>query len=145
MYRRAFLAEHSLRFPEGVYYEDIPLTLPAHFLASSVDVLADPVYLWRERQTAVQSITQRRAETKNLVDRLAAVASVDDFLGRGDVEGKRVHDEKVLTIDIPLFIDVLHEGSDTFREQVVALVGDYLAGLGLLDRRPAASGGSSTT
>jgi CDP-glycerol glycerophosphotransferase len=127
VFRRAFLAEHALRFPEGVYYEDIPLTLPAHFLASSVDVLADPVYFWRERQTAVQSITQRRAETKNLADRMAAVTSVDDFLvGREDVEGKKVHDSKVLTIDIPLFIDVLHEGSETFREQVVTLVGDYL-------------------
>lgn len=134
VYRRAFLAEHGLRFPEGVYYEDIPLTLPAHFLARSVDVLVDPVYLWRERQTAVQSITQRRAETKNLVDRLAAVASVDDFLvARGDTEGKAVHDAKVLAIDIPLFIDVLHEGDDEFRQRVVELVGSYL------ERIPAAA------
>ena len=101
IYRRSFLTEHGLRFPEGVYYEDIPLTLPAHFLASSVDVLADPVYLWRERQTAEQSITQRRAETKNLVDRMAAVTSVDDFLARqGDSTGKEIHDRKVLTVDI---------------------------------------------
>ncbi|SDP29017.1 CDP-glycerol glycerophosphotransferase [Pedococcus dokdonensis] len=127
VYRRAFLVEHGLRWPEGVYYEDIPLTLPAHFLARSVDVLSDPVYLWRERQTAVQSITQRRAETKNLVDRLAAVGSVDDFLvARGDEAGKAVHDAKVLSIDIPLFIDVLHEGDDEFRERVVELVGRYL-------------------
>jgi CDP-glycerol glycerophosphotransferase len=127
IYRRAFLAQHDLRFPEGVYYEDIPLTLPAHFLASSVDVLADPVYLWRERQTAVQSITQRRAETKNLVDRMAAVTFVDDFLvERGDTKGKAVHDAKVLTIDMPLFIDVLHDGNEAFREQVVSLVGEYL-------------------
>jgi CDP-glycerol glycerophosphotransferase len=127
VYRRGFLAEHGLRFPEGVYYEDIPLTLPAHFLASSVDVLEDPVYLWRERQTAVQSITQRRAETKNLVDRMAAVTSVDDFLvEREDRTGKEIHDAKVLRVDIPLFIDVLHEGDDRFRRQVVALVGEYL-------------------
>jgi CDP-glycerol glycerophosphotransferase len=127
IYRRSFLAEHGLRFPEGVYYEDIPLTLPAHFLASSVDVLADPVYLWRERQTAVQSITQRRAETKNLVDRLAAVTAVDDFLAqRGDEAGKQIHDRKVLTVDVPLFLDVLHEGSRDFQQQVVALTAEYL-------------------
>ena len=41
-----------------------------------------PVYLWRERQTAEQSITQRRAESRNLVDRMAAVSSVNDFLER---------------------------------------------------------------
>ncbi|MDF2146473.1 bifunctional glycosyltransferase/CDP-glycerol:glycerophosphate glycerophosphotransferase [Knoellia sp. p5-6-4] len=134
VYRRSFLVEHGLRFPEGVYYEDIPLTLPAHFLAKSVDVLADPVYLWRERQTAVLSITQRRAETKNLVDRMAAVSSVDDFLTeRGDTAGKEIHDRKVLTVDIPLFLDVLHEGTAEFQEQVISLVGDYLR------RVPAAS------
>lgn len=127
IYRREFLLAHGLRFPEGVYYEDIPFTLPAHFLASSVDILGDPVYLWRERQTAEQSITQRRAETKNLVDRLAAVSSVDDFLGSvNETAGKVVHDRKVLTLDIPLFLEVLHEGNDEFRRLLVELAADYL-------------------
>ena len=115
IFRRAFLLEHGLRFPEGVYYEDIPLTVPAHFLARSVDLLEEPVYLWRERQTAEQSITQRRAEVRNLVDRMAAVSSVNDFLERTrEVEGKRLHDLKVLTLDMPLFLDVLHEGDEEF-------------------------------
>ncbi len=127
IYRTAFLKEHALRFPEGVYYEDIPLTLPAHFLATSVDVLEDPVYLWRERQTAEQSITQRRSEKKNLVDRMAAVSAVDDFLGRtGDRAGKVLHDRKVLTFDIPLFLDVLHEGDAEFQEEVLVQARSYL-------------------
>ncbi len=127
VYRRSFLDEHELRFPEGVYYEDIPLTLPAHFLASSVDVLTDPVYLWRERQTTETSITQRRAETKNLVDRLAAVSSVDDFLTRtGNVDGKAIHDRKVLADDIPLFLSVLHEGDEEFQQTLVRLAAEYL-------------------
>lgn len=127
VYRRSFLLEHGLRFPEGVYYEDIPLTLPAHFLARSVDVLTDTVYLWRERQTAVQSITQRRTEVKNLADRMAAVSSVNDFLlGRRDDAGKKLHDLKVLTVDIPLFLEVFHEGSDEFRGAVISLVGKFL-------------------
>ncbi|HET7661784.1 MAG TPA: CDP-glycerol glycerophosphotransferase family protein [Oryzihumus sp.] len=127
IYRRDFLLEHGLRYPEGVYYEDIPLTLPAHFLARSVDILSDPVYLWRERQTATQSITQRRAETRNLIDRMAAVTSVDDFLtNTRETAGKQVHDRKVLTIDLPLFLDVLHEGDDEFRATLVELGQDYL-------------------
>ena len=39
----------TLRFPEGVLHEDIPVTLPAHVMAGSVDVLAEPVYHWRIR------------------------------------------------------------------------------------------------
>ncbi len=130
VYRRDFLRSHGLRFPEGVYYEDIPLTLRAHYLASSVDVIAEPVYLWRERQTAEQSITQRRAETQNLVDRMAAVRSIDDFLVEtGEKKGKRLHDHKVLTLDMPLFIDVLHEGTAQFQEKVVELCAAYLRGV----------------
>ena len=127
IFRRAFLLEHRLRFPEGVYYEDIPLTVPAHFLARSVDLIEEPVYLWRERQTAEQSITQRRAEVRNLLDRMAAVSSVNDFLERTDeVEGKRVHDLKVLTLDMPLFLDVLHEGDEEFAETLVRVFKEYL-------------------
>ena len=128
IFRRAFLLEHGLRFPEGVYYEDIPLTVPAHFLARSVDLIEEPVYLWRERQTAEQSITQRRAEVRNLVDRMAAVSSVNDFLERtGETEGKRLHDHKVLTLDMALFLDVLHEGDEEFAETLVRVFREYLA------------------
>ena len=127
IFRRQFLVDHGLRFPEGVYYEDIPLTVPAHFLARSVDTIEEPVYLWRERQTAEQSITQRRAEVRNLVDRMAAVSSVNEFLERtGEVEGKRLHDLKVLTLDMGLFLDVLHEGDDEFAETLVRVFREYL-------------------
>ncbi len=128
IFRRAFLLEHGLRFPEGVYYEDIPLTVPAHYLARSVDLIEEPVYLWRERQTAEQSITQRRAEARNLVDRMAAVSSVNEFLERtGEAEGKRLHDLKVLTLDMPLFLDVLHEGDEEFAQTLVDVFREYLA------------------
>ncbi len=127
IFRRPFLLDHGLRFPEGVYYEDIPLTVPAHFLARSVDLIQEPVYLWRERQTTEQSITQRRSESRNLVDRMAAVSSVNEFLERtGEVEGKRLHDRKVLTLDMPLFLDVLHEGDDEFADTLVRLFAEYL-------------------
>ena len=128
VFRREFLVEHGLRFPEGVYYEDIPLTIPAHYLAHSVDLVAEPVYLWRERQTAEQSITQRRAEVRNLVDRIAAVSSVNDFLERiHESEGKRRHDLKVLTLDMPLFLDVLHEGDAEFADTLVRVFSEYLS------------------
>ena len=127
LFRRQFLLDHDLRFPEGVYYEDIPFTVPAHFLAGSVDIVEEPVYLWRQRQTAEQSITQRRAEVRNLVDRMGAVSSVNEFLERThEVEGKRLHDLKVLTLDMPLFLDVLHQGDEEFADTLVRLYRTYL-------------------
>jgi CDP-glycerol glycerophosphotransferase len=57
LWRRSFWDEHDLRFPEGVLHEDIPVVLPAHFVARSVDVISRPVYLYREREDGAPSIT----------------------------------------------------------------------------------------
>src|SRR6478752_1065470 len=79
VFRRGFWDEHGLRFPDGRVHEDIPVMLPAHFMARAVDVLADPVYLYRIREAGDLSITERRADMKTLHDRLAAVEHVSDF------------------------------------------------------------------
>jgi CDP-glycerol glycerophosphotransferase len=127
LYRRDFLEEHGLRFPEGVYYEDIPFTTPAHFLAATVDVLSEPVYLWRQRQTDNLSITQRRWELKNLEDRMTAVTAVDDFLVQHQEKAsKREHDRKVLELDLPLFLGVFAEADEAFQKRFMELAGDYL-------------------
>jgi CDP-glycerol glycerophosphotransferase len=73
LWRRSFWDAHGLRFPEGRIYEDIPVTLPLHFAADAVDIIAEPVYRYRIREGADRSITQRRAEVRALRDRLAAV------------------------------------------------------------------------
>src|SRR5262245_34222035 len=64
LWRRSFWDEHGLRFPEGVLHEDIPVVVPAHFQARSVDVVSRPVYLYRMREDGELSITQRRAELR---------------------------------------------------------------------------------
>ena len=70
LWRRSFWDAHAFRFPEGVVHEDIPVTLPAHVSARSVDVLSAPVYQWRLREDGAPSITQRRLEHRVLADRL---------------------------------------------------------------------------
>lgn len=54
LYRRAFLAEHGIRFPEGrrMLWEDIYLNVAAYARAQHVAVLADtPFYLWQSSPT----------------------------------------------------------------------------------------------
>ncbi|TDB99940.1 glycosyltransferase family 2 protein, partial [Actinomadura bangladeshensis] len=100
VFRRRFWDEHAFRFPEGVLYEDIPVTLPAHFLASSVDVVNEPVYYWRQRAGGALSITRRRTEIGAVTDRFAAVETVSRFLGsrpeRAVRACKREYDEVAL-------------------------------------------------
>ena len=82
VFRRSFWDAHKLAFPEGVLYEDTPVIVPAHVLATSVDVLDVVVYYWREREGASKSITQRRDEVRGFVDRLAGVRQVSKFLAK---------------------------------------------------------------
>jgi CDP-glycerol glycerophosphotransferase len=108
VWRRSFLEEHQLRFAEGMFHEDIPMVVPAHFLARSVDVLAKPVYLWRERSEGAQSITQRRLDMRLLLDRFAAVEQVCDFLEDGWPEAARhAYYESALADDLRYHLNVL--------------------------------------
>jgi CDP-glycerol glycerophosphotransferase len=139
LWRRSFWNAHGLRFPEGVYHEDIPVVVPAHFLARSVDVVTEPVYLYREREDGVRSITQRRAEVRVLSDRLAAVEHVSAFLGDRRPAAKRWYDETVAEDDLRYHIDVLDEAGDEYRALFLERANAFLdrAAPGVEDRLPA--------
>ncbi len=129
LWRRSFWEEHSFRFPEGRVHEDIPVILPAHFKASAVDVISDPVYLYRLRERGALSITQRRLEKHVLLDRLAAVEHVRAFLAdEGQRKAARWYDESVVADDLRYYVNVLDRGDDEYQalffEKVNALLDD---------------------
>jgi CDP-glycerol glycerophosphotransferase len=125
LFRRRFWDANDLRFPEGVLHEDIPVTLPAHVMAASVDVLAEPVYHWRIRGDG-DSITQQRLELRALVDRLAAVEHVRAYLGEhGPRRLRRWYDQRLVRDDLRLHLDLLADAEPAYRalfvEHVTAL------------------------
>src|SRR3954452_6531250 len=127
LFRRSFWDEHGLRFPEGVLYEDMPVTVPAHFLARSVDVVDRTVYLWRLREGADLSITQQRTDLRAFRDRVRAVDSVSRFLaGKELYDAKRAYDASVLRDDLRYFLDVLDAADDEFRTAFFDLANDFL-------------------
>ncbi|QNP72747.1 CDP-glycerol glycerophosphotransferase family protein [Streptomyces roseirectus] len=129
VFRRSFWEQHRFEFP-GILYEDAPVTLPAHFLAKSVDVLGEPVYLWRQRTGGAPSITQRRTEPVNVRDRIRSCDSVSRFLasqpGEKYAAHKRWYDEIFITDELPLFMGVLDEAGDEFRELFMTGAADFL-------------------
>ncbi|NHN54600.1 glycosyltransferase [Calidifontibacter sp. DB0510] len=82
VYRRSFWDEHGLAFP-AIKYEDYPVTLRAYLEASSVDVLADHVYFWRDRESG-DSITQQVADLGNARERFESARMVLDVLAHHD-------------------------------------------------------------
>ncbi|BAU83199.1 glycosyltransferase [Streptomyces laurentii] len=130
VYRRSFWEQHKFQFP-GIFYEDIPVTLPSHFLATAVDVLGAPIYLWRQRTGGAPSITQRRTEPKNVHDRIKSCDSVSRFLAsmpRADRdEHKRWYDRIVISSELTMFMAVLEDGNDEFRTLFMEGARDYLS------------------
>jgi CDP-glycerol glycerophosphotransferase len=115
LWRRSFWGDR--RFPEGVLHEDIPLVIPAQFEARAVDVIGDPVYLYRIREGGERSITQRRLEPRVLLDRLAAVESVSDWLAAHGPRGAQGwYHEQVLRDDLRLHLRVLDRADAAYRE-----------------------------
>ena len=127
LFRRSFWDAHAFRFPEGMLYEDMPVTIPAHFLANAVDVVDRTVYLWRTREGADLSITQQRTDLRAFRDRVRAVDSVSRFLAdRGLIQEKKAYDASVLREDLRYFLDVLAAATAEFRTAFLDLANDYL-------------------
>ncbi|MDI3408892.1 bifunctional glycosyltransferase/CDP-glycerol:glycerophosphate glycerophosphotransferase [Streptomyces cavernicola] len=137
VFRREFWDRHELAFPEGVLFEDTPVIVPAHFLAASVDVLRDTVYLWRDRDG---SITNRRTTPRAVEERTAACTKASAFLAEraaaaapGSEEhakwaqGKRRYDSSVLVADLRYFLDVLPEGDAAYHEAFLRHAGGFAA------------------
>jgi CDP-glycerol glycerophosphotransferase len=128
VFRRSFWDKHAFAFPPGLY-EDIPVTVPAHALAGTVDVLKETIYHWRIRETGTKSITQRRTEPGNLADRIRSVRSAADFLAANAPELKADYDKTALVGDVMIFINVLDKGDDAYRSSFFDLVNGYLDGV----------------
>ena len=129
LWRRSFWEANGLRFPEGVVHEDIPVVLPAHFMAASVDVISDPVYLYRIRDGGDLSITQRRLEQRVLLDRLAAIEHVSGYIEQhGQRRAKRWYEESVVADDLRYHLNILDSADEPYRELFLERVNGFLDG-----------------
>ncbi|WP_100486217.1 bifunctional glycosyltransferase/CDP-glycerol:glycerophosphate glycerophosphotransferase [Sporolactobacillus pectinivorans] len=141
IYKKSFWDNYHLSFPENMLYEDIPLTIPAHFLAKSVDILEDPVYYWRIREGIDLSITQRRTDIQNFKDRLKALHLLDIFLAEHNVSKQMVEANqlKYLMNDFSVFLGVLKSVDSTYISKFQELMSNELAKMNpqLFDRIPA--------
>ncbi|MFF9760965.1 MULTISPECIES: bifunctional glycosyltransferase/CDP-glycerol:glycerophosphate glycerophosphotransferase [Streptomyces] len=144
LFRRSFWDRHSIRFPEGVMYEDSWVNMYAHFSAAKVDVITDIVYFWRRREGgAAPSITQRHSELSNLRDRVAAVRSVSRFLGDQDsreyADSKRKYDLACLKSDLMLHLKVLPDADEEYQHSFVQWANEFLdeTDLTIIDELPA--------
>lgn len=128
VWRRTFWDRHQLTFREGVLYEDLTTTIPAHVLADSVDVLSDVVDLWRFRTGGLASITQAKtADARQVRDRLTGVTAVSEFMSRQDDPSLKVdYDHGALERDVRYFVNVLPDVDEDYLEEALRRFRDLL-------------------
>ncbi len=129
IFRRSFWDTHGFEFADGLY-EDPPVMVRAHVLASSVDVFRDVVYYWRERDDGALSITQRSRELQNVEHRMAAMADIASFLEANAPALKPIFDRSVLRSDFPLLANAYAYASDAHRVRLAELATSYLRHVG---------------
>jgi CDP-glycerol glycerophosphotransferase len=124
--RRTFWDSCELEFPPGLY-EDSPVMVPAHVMATSVDVFRDVVYYYRLRQSGELSISQGSTGLSNNEQRMASVCFVGAFLAAQAPELKPVYDRCVFEGDLAILAGALRLMEDADRELLVDVASDYLA------------------
>lgn len=125
---RSFYTEHGFRFPEGILYEDIPVTIPMHYLANQVSVLYHIGYLWRERDSVGKSITQETKSLRNLKDRVAILRMLDSFFDE-NVREDFLHVKKqikALETDLSIFLNLCCEVSDEHLITMLDIINGYI-------------------
>ncbi len=127
MYRRSFWDREGFAYPVGLY-EDYPVTIASHLFADRVDVLATPVYYWRERDGGDLSITQRVWEMDNLRERVASAERVLDLVADESTQLRGEVGRHFLHIDVGAVLAALHrapadlvESEDERRREILEL------------------------
>ncbi|MFC9327024.1 glycosyltransferase family 2 protein [Kitasatospora sp. NPDC057015] len=135
VYRRSFFDEAGILYPEGILYEDAPVSVPHHFLAGSVDVLSEPIYHWRVRDAGDMSITQMKTDPKGLIDRVRSIELVREWL-LAQPEPKfrdylRHYDRNTLVEELPMFFWSVPDGDRAYREAYQQHVSRLLRTIGV--------------
>ncbi|WP_033823597.1 glycosyltransferase family 2 protein [Kitasatospora sp. MBT63] len=134
VYRRSFFDGAGILYPEGILYEDAPVSVPHHYLAKSVDVLSEPIYHWRVREGSDASITQQKTDPRGVIDRVRSMELVREWLlARPEPEFRDYlssYDANSLAEEIPMFFWSVPDGARPFREAYQQHVSRLLHAIG---------------
>ncbi|MEU8622305.1 glycosyltransferase family 2 protein [Streptomyces sp. NPDC048623] len=131
VYRRSFLDEHGIRFPDGRFvYEDFVFSARVLAAAPRIAVIPDTVYVWHVRRAAAQlSISLDRKGIENWTARIEAHRqAVAAFTDAGRAELAAVCRTKFLEHDVRLYARELPQRGAAYQHDWWTLTRTYLTG-----------------
>ncbi|MFD0902009.1 bifunctional glycosyltransferase/CDP-glycerol:glycerophosphate glycerophosphotransferase [Actinomadura sediminis] len=117
VFRRSFWDANKFQFPPNLF-EDLPLAMATHALASAVDVLDPTVYFWRRRPG---SLTDRPTDPALLNDRHASLDIVQQLFSEHAPGLLPAFHAQVLDVDMHVFVRALRAVPAQERERLVEL------------------------
>jgi CDP-glycerol glycerophosphotransferase len=135
LFRKSFWDDRKLAFPDVSRYEDLPVAMAAHHLATAVDVLQTPVVVRRE-----STWPEHTSVPQEVADGFAAVSAVFERLDGGWRAKERDRFQvTVLNRELEVLLDSLPDAADEERAQIVEQAAVYVAGVdvGVLAELPA--------
>ncbi|WP_106397550.1 bifunctional glycosyltransferase/CDP-glycerol:glycerophosphate glycerophosphotransferase [Actinocorallia populi] len=125
LFRRSFWDAAGLGFPDGSRYEDLAVAIPAHFLASAVEILPE-MTVYRRRELYPQPTTDGR----DIADGFAAVDRIERVLeGHWRASARRRFQLTVLGREFKVFLNALPDCEPAERELLVDLAARYTEGV----------------
>jgi len=76
LFKFDFYKSAKLKFPDGLFFEDMAIMTEAYIRAAKFDVLASKVYYWRVRTEGSKSITQQTGDDVKFADRMTALKAM---------------------------------------------------------------------
>ncbi|MCC5947054.1 MAG: glycosyltransferase family 2 protein [Nitriliruptoraceae bacterium] len=122
LYRRDFWERNVGSFPVRGMNEDIIPSLKAHLAAGSVYLIHEPLYGWRRRESGPQSLTQMRASSEALDNRISVVNESLQLLGRVQPELLGAAQEKCLDFDLALHLERALQVDDCYLSRLAEAV-----------------------
>lgn len=123
-----FMKKHGFKFPENILYEDIPTTIPMHYLANNVSIVKSTAYYWRVRDGVTTSITQNISNLQNLYDRITVMTMNNKFFKEHNIGGELLKAKliKDLESDLILFVNNCKVLPDEVVKEVFSCVNKYI-------------------
>ena len=128
VYKSQIFIDNDLKYPVGLTYEDIPVSLRYHLLSQNVDIIADDIYHWRVREGTNQSITQKRTNLKMFRDRLETLKLAQKALEEchASTNVKMAFYRKVISMDLPIYLNGFQNADEKTLFSFQELIFEYL-------------------
>ena len=126
--RKDYWDKYGFAFPEHILYEDIPTTIPLHYLANKVSVVRVIGYKWRVRDIGAKSITQNTTDLKNLYDRITVLKRLDTFFEKYVKEESLILEKqiKALRFDLMIFVNICLSVGREQAEEIMKVIREYI-------------------